>query len=85
MVGLAGKLKRDRKYMSGTTFYFCHVIDKRYHAAKELNVNNGLKFDTNLFFEHISSLARRRQGNNTIWIAVERLILVRMLNFQRKA
>ncbi len=65
LVGLASKFQRDRKYMSGTTFYFCQVIDRR------LNVNNGLKFDANLFFENISSLARRRQGNNTIWIAAE--------------
>ncbi len=29
MVGLAGKHQRDPKNMSGTTFYFGHVIYKR--------------------------------------------------------
>ena len=29
-----------------TTFYFRHVIDKRYQAARELIENNGEKFDT---------------------------------------
>ena len=46
MVRIAGKLQRDQKCMSRTTFYFRHVIDKRYQAARELIENNGEKFDT---------------------------------------
>ena len=46
MVRIAGKLQRDQKCMLRTTFYFRHMIDQRYQAARELIENNGKKFDT---------------------------------------
>ena len=61
MVRIAGKLQRDQKCMSRTTFYFRHVIDNRYQAARELIENNGEKFDTCVWLENIYSLAWRRQ------------------------
>ena len=45
MVRLAGKLQRPQKFMSGTNFYFCHVINKRY-ARSEKQYGDIVKFAT---------------------------------------
>ena len=45
MVRLAGKLQRPQKFMSGTNFYFCHVINTRY-AMSEKQYGDIVKFFT---------------------------------------
>ena len=45
MVRLAGKLQKAPKFMSGTTFYFCHVTNKR-DAMSETQYGGIVKSDT---------------------------------------
>ncbi len=35
MFCITGKLQRDQKCMSRATYYFFHVIDERYQAARD--------------------------------------------------
>jgi predicted GTPase len=85
MVRLAGELQRVSTFMSGTGFYFCHVINKR-DAIVKLNMADTVTIDNislpvRKYVKYVLfDTAKAREGKKT-WRAIKKQRLATFRTF----